>query len=267
MLETLIVLYILLAFIFPFHSLALTLGVGITWLIYQGNLLLLNQPLKGKPIIWFSLMATAVNFFMSMVVGAAMASLVYFIILGNFYLFLFNFSFCAIISLRWFDFAHKLYQTQVLKLKKGSSAPATFIRADSEEGVTPPPLFSVCMGLSKKTGVGGGMVPIFIDSGYLYIKEDKLFFDGIFLQHLFDADTVLDVEKVSSEKIRIFPRPGEKPLDADAFLLILRRRFYPFKSRDSRDKIFEVLSVALKTREEGFHLARDKDKIYEISFR
>ena len=123
------------------------------------------------------------------------------------------------------------------------------------------------MGLSKKSGVGVGMVPIFIDSGYLYLKEDKLFFDGIFLQRLFDANTVLNAEKFSSEKIRIFPRSGDKPLNADALLLILRPLFYPFKSRDSRDKIFEALSTSLKTREQGFHLAQDKDKIYETSLR
>ena len=250
MLETLIVLYILLAFIFPFHSLVISLGAGTAWLIYRGNFLLKNQPLKGKPIIWISLLATAVNFFMSALVGVGMASLVYFFILGNYYLFLFNFLFCAAISLRWFDFAYKLYQAQILKLIKSPPASAAFFEAD-DENVTSQPLFAVCMGLSKKTGLGGGMVPMFIDSGYLYVKEGKLFFDGIFFRHLFDANSVMDAEKVSSEKIRIFANPGEKPFKADAFLLILRRRFYPFKSRASRDKIFNVLSASLENCHEG----------------
>jgi len=265
MLETLIILYILLAFIFPYQALAITLGAGTIWLFYRGNFLLKKQPKMGKPIIWISVIATAVNFFMSILVGGAMASFVYYFIYGNNYLFLFNFAFCSIISLRWFDFSHRLYQAQVSKHKKGSAPPVAFRNANGQGKEWPQPLFVMCMGLGKKTGMGVGMVPIFIDSGYLYVNEDGLFFDGIFLRHLFDAEAVLDMEKVSSEKIRIYPSPGNKPFNADAFLLILRYRFYPFKTRGSRDKIFEVLSASLETSVEGFHLAQDRDKMYEAS--
>ena len=86
------------------------------------------------------------------------------------------------------------------------------------------------------------MAPIFIDSGYLYVKENALFFDGVFLQHKFDRKTVAKAEKISSEKIKIETAPWEKPLNAEELLIILRCRFYPFKARHERDKIFEILS-------------------------
>ena len=100
----------------------------------------------------------------------------------------------------------------------------------------------MCMGMGKKTGFGLGMAPIFIDSGYLYVKENELFFDGVFLQHRFDPQTVTKAEKISSEKIKIETHPREKPLNAEELLIILRFRFYPFKARHERDKIFEILS-------------------------
>lgn len=251
MLESLIILYILLVFIFPFHSLAITLGAGTAWFIYRGYFLLKSQPVKGKSIIWLALTATVGNFILSILLGGAMASLVFYIIYPNYYLFLFNFAFCALISLRWFDFSHRLYQARIADIKKGSDAPEAFLKDNSHGEESIAPVFAMCMGLGKKTGMGIGMVPIFIDSGYLYAKEDGLFFDGVFFRYLFDGLAVLDAEKVSSEKIRVFPRPGKNTLKADAFLLILRYRFYPFKMRNKRDTIFNILSASLKTSVEG----------------
>jgi len=263
MLETLVVLYILLAFIFPFHLLAITLGIGTAWLIYRGDFLLKKQPINGKQLIWLLSIASVVNFLLSILVGGVMASLVFYIIYDNNYLFLFNFAFCSIISLRWFDFSHKIYEVQVAKIKRGSVAPARFRNVNGQGGDTIQPLFAVVVGLGKKTGMGAGMVPIFIDSGYLFIEEGELFFDGIFLRQLFDAATILEVEKVSSERIRITPKSEGKQFKADAYMVILRNRFYPFKSRGSRDKIFDDLSACLKIPSEGFHLPKDKDKMYE----
>ncbi len=166
MLETLIILCILLAFIFPLHFIAITLGAGTTWLIYRGNLFLKRQPKEGQPIIWISLMATAANFLMSLFVGGVMASLVFYIIYDNYYLFLFNFAFCSIISLRWFGFSHKRYMAQVLKIKTRSAVPATFKEVNGQGEDPVQRLFAMCIGLGKKTGMGLGMVPIFLSGSF-----------------------------------------------------------------------------------------------------
>lgn len=240
MLETLIVIFIFLVFLFPLKSLAVLLGAGTTLFLYRGRSLSSSQPKKGKPLLWYSLIATLANFFLSLLVGGAMASLVYFFIISNNYLFLFNFAFCSIISLRWFDYTFKLYQSRAARLKKDSSLPPLFSAEETEE--TLPPIFVMCIGMGKKTGFGPGMTPIFLDSGYLYVKENELFFDGVFLQHRFDSKTVTKAEKISSEKIKIETQPHEKPFNAEEILIVLRCRFYPFKARHERDKIFEILS-------------------------
>lgn len=244
MLEALIVIFIFLVFLFPFKSLAILLGAGTTLFFYRGRTLSNNQPKKGKPLIWYSSITTLANFFLSLLVGGCMASLVHFFIISNNYLFLFNFAFCAIISLRWFDYTFKLYQSLAKGLKKNSSVPPSFNTEETDE--TLPPLFVMCQGMEKKTGFGLGMVPIFIDSGYLYVKENELFFDGVFLQHRFDPKTVSKAEKISSEKIKIETHPRGKPLNAEELLIILRTQFYPFKARHERDKIFEILSSFTK---------------------
>jgi hypothetical protein len=260
MIETLIVAYILLAFSFPLHSLALTLGVATTWILYRGSFLLKKQPEMGKQIIWILMKTSIINFFLSLLLGGAMASFVFFAIYDNYYLFLFNIAFCSIISLRWFDYSYKLYERQIKKLKIDSDVPP-FFNISKSENKAEVPLFAVCMGLSKKTGIGGGMTPIFVDSGYLFEENNKLVFDGVFLRHVFDRETILDLEKISSEKIKIFSRIEPRPFKADAFLLILKCQFYPFKARDSRDRIVEMLATMLETPSEGLHLDQVKDKM------
>lgn len=251
MLEILIVVFILLVFIFPLKSFAIALGAGTTYILYRGHALYNSQPKEGKPLIWYSTITTFANFFLSMMMGGAMAYLVYFFIISNDYLFLFNLAFCGIISLRWFDYTFKLYRSLALKLKKNSIGPSFSSTKTSFETEPVSPVFVMCMGLGKKTGFGLGMVPIYIDSGYLYVKETDLFFDGIFLQHHFDASTVSSAEKISSEKIKIIVNPEKKPFNADELLIILRYRFYPFKTRQARDKIFEILSSITNIESEG----------------
>jgi len=263
MIETLIVAYILFAFSFPLHSLALTLGAGTTWIIYRGSFLLKNQPKKGKPIIWYSMKASVINFFLSMILGGAMASFVFFIIFDNYYLFLFNFAFCSIISLRWFDFSHKLFEQKIRNLMIDSEALFSFFNGKKTQDRDEVPLFAICIGLSKKTGMGAGMTPIFMDSGYLYEENKRLFFDGVFLKKVFDRESVLNIEKISSEKIKIYPRVDNEQFNADAYLIILKYQFYPFKSRGSRDKIVEMLATSLVSYVKGLHLDKVKDKMQE----
>ena len=263
MIETLIVAYILLAFSFPLHSLALTLGAGTTWILYRGGFLLKNQPEKGKQIIWISIKASIINFFLSLLLGGAMATFVFYVIFDNYYLFLFNLAFCCIISLRWFDYSHKLFERQIKNLKIDLDVPHSQFKANTHENRVKAPLFVVCMGLSKKTGIGGGMTPLFIDSGYLFEENNRLFFDGVFLRQVFDRETVLDFEKISSEKIKVFPRIENRPLNADALLLILKYQFYPFKARDSRDRIAKMLTTFLESPAEGLHLDQVKDNMSE----
>jgi hypothetical protein len=263
MIETLIVAYILLVFSFPLYSLALTLGAGTTWVIYRANLLLNNQPEKGKPIIWFSMKATVINFFLSIIMGGAMASFVYYMIFDNLYLLLFNFSFSSIISLRWFDFSHKNFEHQINKLKIASGIPFSNSKEKNTKNQDKAPLFVQCMGLSKRTGIGGGMIPIFLDSGYLYEEKNGFTFDGVFLSQIFNRDTVLNLEKVSSEKIKIYPNVEKAQLNADAYLIILKYQFYPFKSREPRDRIVETLANSLSSPGEGLHIEPVKDKMLE----
>jgi hypothetical protein len=261
MIETLIVAYILLAFSFPLHSLALTLGAGTTWIIYRGSFLLKNQPENGKPIIWHSMNASAINFFLSIMLGGAMASFVFYIIFDNFYLFLFNFAFCSIISLRWFDFSHKFFEHKINSLKIDSQIPLSSFKIRKTQENEESPLFALCIGLSKKTGMGGGMIPIFLDSGYIYEEKKRLVFQGIFLRQVFENDTVVKLEKISSEKIKIYPRIERAQFNADAYLIILKYQFYPFKSRDTRDRITDLLATSLVSPDEGLHLGQVKAKM------
>ena len=261
MIETLIVAYILLVFSFPLHSLALTLGAGTTWVIYRANFLLKNQPEKGKPIIWLSMRATAINFFLSIILAGAMASFVFYMIFDNLYLLLFNFSFSSLISLRWFDFSHKIFEHQINKLKIDSGIPFNFLKEENTENQDEGPLFALCIGLSKRTGVGGGMIPVFLDSGYLYEEKNRITFEGVFLSQIFSRDTVLNLEKISSEKIKIYPQIERAQLNADAYLIILKYQFYPFKSREPRDRIVETLANSLSSPSEGLHMDPVKDKM------
>ncbi|MGV7220139.1 MAG: hypothetical protein ACQ9MH_01290 [Nitrospinales bacterium] len=261
MIEIFIVSYILLAFSFPLLSLALTLGAGTTWIIYRGSFLLKNQPENGRPIIWYSMKATAVNFILSIILGGAMAFFVYYVIYDNYYLLLFNFAFCSIIALRWFDFSHKIFEHKIIKLKSHSERPFSPIIEKKNKGDGDAPLFAMCIGLTKKTGVGGGMIPTFLDSGYIFVDNKKLYFEGVFLRQMFGRDTVVNLEKISSEKIKVYPRIEKAQFNADAYLFILKYQFYPFKSRGSRDRIIEILKTSLVSPMEGLHIDEVKDKM------
>ena len=230
MLEIGITLFILLVFIFPVPGLAVCLGAWTCYLIYRKLLLLKCQPPRWRKIVWIQFLTGAANTFLSAVMALMLALTVYFLIIDSLRLFIFNFFFCFLISFRWFDFTHAIYRRLVLKL-----LPLSF----------PPPensVFCMLMGQRSGTGLGIGMASVSLDSGYLYWEGNRLVFDGVMARKYFSRNTVLTLEKISSEKIKIVPVQRDGNETAEAWVLVLRQQFYPFKTRELRDQWFQRLS-------------------------
>ena len=81
---------------------------------------------------------------------------------------------------------------------------------------------------------------MYTDSGALCIEGNQLAFKGVFRDETFKPENLIQVEKKSSEKIKIrTQQSGIK--NAEVFLLTLKEKFYPFKSRQDRDDIFNNL--------------------------
>jgi hypothetical protein len=230
MLEIGITLIILLFFIFPIPGLAVCLGAWTCYLIY-GKLLLLNrQPSRWKNIVWIHFLTGAADTILSFVMSFMLALTVYFLIFDGLRLFIFNLIFCFLISFRWFDFTHVIYRHLVLKLQPLS---------------LPPPknsIFCMLIGQRSGTGLGIGMKAVSLDSGYTYWNGDQLMFDGIMARKVFSRKTVLAVETISSEKIKIVPVLQNINEKAEAWIIVIRQQFYPFKTRELRDQWFQRLS-------------------------
>lgn len=240
MLEIGITLLILIFFIFPVPGLAICLGTGTCYLIY-GKLLLLNrQPSQWKKIVWIHFLTGALNLALSLVMAFMLALTVYFLIFDGLRLFTFNFIFCFLISIRWFDFTHVIYRRLVLKLLPLS---------------LPPPknsVFCMLMGQRSGTGLGIGMKSVLLDSGYSYWDGQQLVFDGIMGRKIFSQTTVSSVEKISSEKIKIVPARQHSNEKTDAWIMIMRQQFYPFKARELRDEWVQRLSGVQDSDSRGF---------------
>ncbi|MCZ6540967.1 MAG: hypothetical protein O6704_04900 [Nitrospinae bacterium] len=230
MLEIGITLFILLVFIFPVPGLAVCLGAWTCYLIYRKLLLLKCQPPQWRKIVWIQFLTGATNTFLSAVMALMLAFTVYFLIIDSLRLFIFNFFFCFLISFRWFDFTHSIYRSLVLKLQPLSLPP-------QENGV-----FCMLLGQRSGTGLGIGMASVSLDSGYLYWEGNRLVFDGVMARKYFSRNTVLTLEKISSEKIKIMPVQRDGDETAEAWVLVLRQQFYPFKTRELRDQWFQRLS-------------------------
>lgn len=230
MLEIGITLFILLIFIFPLPGLAVCLGAWTCYLVYRKLLLLKCQPPRWRKIVWIHFLTGAADTFLSVVMALMLALIVYFLIIDSLGLFIFNFIFCFLISFRWFDFTHGIYRSLVLKLQPLSIPPP-------ENGV-----FCMLLGQRSGTGLGIGMASISLDSGYLYWEGNRLVFDGVMARKYFSRNNLLTLEKISSEKIKILPvqRGGKEA--AEAWVLVLRQQFYPFKTRELRDQWFQRLS-------------------------
>jgi hypothetical protein len=245
MFEIGITLLILLFFIFPVPGLAVCLGVWTCHLIY-GKLLLLNrQPPEWKKIVWIHFLTGAADTILSFMMAFMLALTVYFLIFDGLRLFIFNLIFCFLISFRWFDFTHVIYRRLVLKLQSLSlPAPKNSV-------------FCMLIGQRSGTGLGIGMKAVSLDSGYTHWDGHQLIFDGVMDRKVFSQNTVLTVETISSEKIKIVPSRRNLNEKAEAWILIIRQQFYPFKTRELRDQWFQRLSGVQGSDTRGFQVDDD----------
>lgn len=245
MLEIGITLLILLFFIFPIPGAAVCLGAWTCYLIY-GKLLLLNrQPYRWKKIVWIHFLTGAANTILSLAIAVMMALLVYFLIFDSTRLFIFNLIFCFLISIRWFDFTHVIYRRLILKLQP-LSLPAP---KDSA--------FCMLIGQQSGTGLGIGMKSVSLDSGYTCWDGHQLIFDGIMARKVFSRNSIFTVEKISSEKIKIIPSRQHLNEKAEAWIIIIRQQFYPFRTRELRDQWFQQLSGLQDPATRGFEVDDD----------
>ena len=229
MIELISVLFILLFFVFPLPALAASLGLFTTWNLYKKYTSFKIQPKEGRKNLVLSSVLFLINFICSICLGVTLSFAVHYFIFDSIYLFIFNFLFCSTISLRWFDFTHNLYRLFIFKLKPKD----TSIKSH----------FAVCQGFRARAGFG--LTPVYTDAGTLRLEGNKLVFKGVFREETFTSANISHAEKKSSEKIRIFSKPNSLR-NAEIFLITLKEKFYPFKSRQDRDQIVDNLSAIIK---------------------
>ena len=229
MLEFLLILYILILFIFPIPGVAIALGAGTSYLLYRKYLLWKKQPAPGKKIVTLAFITGTANIIISLILGAALAFTVHLLIFEHVYLFFFNFVFCSLISMRWFDFSHQLYRHFIFK----------YLNPHTVTGKNDP--FAMLIGLRTSTGWGRGMTPVFLDAGTLKWQDHQVRFDGILVNLVFEKESLISAEKISSEKIKILPAPKNRVHQAESYLIVLRDQFYPFRSRALRDRLLGLL--------------------------
>ncbi len=228
MLEFLFVLYIVLMFIFPLPGLAATLGLVTTYGLYGKYQLLTRQPAEGRGLLLADTLFAVVNFLCAIGLALLLALGVHLLIFSSPFLFLFNFIFCAAISVRWFDFTHAAYRRYALRQK---NPPSPTLKDAA---------FVVCRGYIP----GGvlGWLPSFLDAGLLHPGEAGLVFDGVFTRRTLSPKTVTAIGKRSFEKMRLTLQPkaaGAAPVEA--VTLTLKENFYPFRSREARNRLFSQL--------------------------
>jgi len=228
MLEFLFVLYLLFFFIFPLPGLAATLGLATTYGLYGKYHLLCRQPALGRRLLAVHTLLAAVNVLCSAALAFLLALGVHLLIFGSPFLFIFNFIFCAAVSARWFDFTHAAYRRFALG-EKHPPSPRPRNAA-----------FVVCRGYLP----GGmlGWLPAFLDAGLLHAGDAGLVFDGVFTRRALGPETVTAAGKRSLEKIRLTLRPpGGGSHAAEALTLTIKENFYPFRSRDTRNRLLKQL--------------------------
>ena len=223
MIELTSVLIIILLFVFPLPALAASLGLYSTWYLHKKYQSYINQPDEGKKHLTLSMGLFLINIICSVLLGIFLAFGVYYFIYNDFYLLIFNFIFCSAVSLRWFDFTYKLYRLFIFKLKPFK----TDALAQS--------YFVVCQGLRE--GGSFGLAPVYTDAGTLKLEKNIVTFKGVFCEEIFSPSNIIQVQKKSSEKLKIITQHNSLK-KADIFLITLKDQFYPFKSRPDRDKIF-----------------------------
>jgi hypothetical protein len=229
MIELTSVLFILLLFVFPLPVFATSLGLFTTWNLYKKYSSFKAQPTEGKKNLILSAILFLINFICSIFLGVTLSFAVHYFIFDNLYLFIFNFLLCSTISLRWFDFTHNIYRLYILKLKPKDKS----IKSH----------FAICQGFRGRDGFA--LTPIYTDAGTLKLEGNQLVFKGVFREETFTPANITHIEKKSSEKIRIFSKRNNFK-NTEVFLITLKEKFYPFKSRQDRDQIFEKLSAQIK---------------------
>jgi hypothetical protein len=225
MIELAILILILVFFIFPIYTSAGCLGLYTTWFLYESYESFKNQPLEGKKVLSAIRTSFLINFIASLILGAQLAWVIFFFIYDLFHLFIFNFIFCFLISLRWFDFSYRYFQQLIIGRFTEKTTTDTF--------------FVICKGLKGKSNFG--MSPSFTDAGFLKLKNNHAVFEGVFFTKTFRSEKILHIKKKSSEKIKIYMQPTDTN-PPHIFLISLREQFYPFRSRVDRDKLFKILS-------------------------
>jgi len=232
MLECLLVLYVILLFIFPVPGLVLTLAGYTGFVLYKKFLLFRHQPEAGRRVFWLTLFCGTVNFVLSLLLGLLLALGVYFLITDFLFIFVFNFLFCANISLRWFDYTHQVFRRWVYRWQG---------RTPSRNTASADRVFVMLFGLRKFSGWGFGLIPFWMDAGDLDLGQDPVKFEGTYVSLTLSPALMKQVDPVSSERIRFSTHRPLTPQPADGYWLILRDGFYPFKSRPRRNRVLERL--------------------------
>jgi len=230
MIEFLFVLCILMLFIFPVPTLSAALGVVTCYFLFRKYHLFKYQPKIGRKLLGVYWVFGFQNLALSLGLAVLLSLIVYSLIFNNYFLFVFNFFLCFLISLRWFDYSYNLFRSSVTRPSEDKT-----ISSDS----TP---FAMVFGMRPHSGLGLGLAPIFFDAGPIRVGESSVRFEGTFFQETFRPGQFIDIKKVSSEKIRILALPENKQFHATEYWLVLREQFYPFRSRPMRDRIFQILS-------------------------
>ncbi len=224
MIEMVVVILILGIFVFPVHISAGCMGLYTTWFIFRCYETFKNQPLKGKRVLSLIQLAFFINFITSLILGALLAFLVYAFIFEFFYLFLFNLVFCFLISIRWFDFSYRLFQRLVI--------------GPFEKGFNENKFFVICKGLKNNSSFE--LSPVFTDAGFITLGDNYINFDGTFIKKNFSSKKFFKIEKKSFEIIKIYTH-AKFTKEPDIILISLKDQFYPFRSRENRDIIFQHL--------------------------
>ena len=229
MLEFIFIVYFLLLFVFPLQIVALTLGLLTTWMAFQRIQLAIHQPHEGRKILRLKSITATLNFCLSVIVSLAMAFMIHTLIFTHWYLFIFNLVFSLVISLRWFDFTHLIYRHYILKFG------ANF-KGDSSA-------FVEITGFVVRPGAILGKIPLMIDAGGLRWENSVLTFDGVFYKQKFSPANIIQVEKKSLDRIRMVVKKNHDS-EPDICLIGFKEQFYPFKSREKRDTLYQDITDA-----------------------
>lgn len=226
MIESLFILFIIFLFIIPIPTLSLALGLAIGHIFYKQFLLLRHQPAKHKSLVWYTLLCSAINLSSSLILAFALSYAVYYFLTDLSWLFIFNFLFCLLISVRWFDFSNYLFRYLIHRLSEQHTQAIK---------TTGPSTFVMIYGLRKSIGWGAGWTPVFVDAADIDLGQEPLRVKGLFLDLNLDSENIENAGPVSSEQISFNLRQSRQQPQADRFKLVVRDQFYPFRCRETRD--------------------------------